>query len=142
MSIKKIFSPAASTISLFIFIFYFAINSNAEDNNSKYYSKDEGVVSIMYHRFNENKYPSTNIQMDIFKEHIRIIQNSGFKFHYPNKFKEQFETVKLNCPETISTDPPPKASTYIPFFTDLIISSLSYFPFIINVFVIRGIGAC
>ena len=24
----------------------------------------------MYHRFNENKYPSTNIKMDIFKKHI------------------------------------------------------------------------
>ena len=83
MSIKKIFSPAASIISLFIFIFYFAINSNAEDNNSKYYSKDEGVVSIMYHRFNENKYPSTNIKIDIFKEHLQIIKDSSYNFLNP-----------------------------------------------------------
>ena len=26
-------------------------------------SDDHGVVSIMYHRFNENKYPSTNIKV-------------------------------------------------------------------------------
>jgi hypothetical protein len=26
---------------------------------------------LMYHRFNENKYPSTNIQMDIFKEQMK-----------------------------------------------------------------------
>ena len=34
----------------------------------------------MYHRFNESNYPSTNIQMDIFKKHIDIIKNSGYKF--------------------------------------------------------------
>ena len=52
----------------------FAINSKAEENNIKYYSEDSGILSLMYHRFDENKYPSTNIQMDIFKvspDHIR-----------------------------------------------------------------------
>ena len=29
----------------------------------------------MYHRFNESKYPSTNIQMEIFKEHIELIKD-------------------------------------------------------------------
>ena len=29
---------------------------------------------LMYHRFNENKYPSTNIRMDIFEQQIRINQ--------------------------------------------------------------------
>ena len=43
----------------------------------------------MYHRFNENKYPSTNIKMDIFEEHINIIKNSDFSFHNPNNFDEQ-----------------------------------------------------
>ena len=54
-----------------------SISSKADENNIKYYSKDEGILSIMYHRFNESKYPSTNIQMDIFKEHIQIIKSSG-----------------------------------------------------------------
>ncbi len=49
----------------------------------------------MYHRFNESEYPSTNIQMDIFKEHIQIIKKSNFNFHNPNKFKEQFSTIRL-----------------------------------------------
>ena len=48
----------------------------------------------MYHRFNENKYPSTNIKMDIFKEHINIIKNSNLNFHNPNKFEEQFNIPK------------------------------------------------
>ena len=36
----------------------------AENN---YGFDDFGLISIMYHRFDESKYPSTNIQMDIFK---------------------------------------------------------------------------
>ena len=104
MSIKKIFSPAASTISLFIFIFYFAINSNAEDNNSKYYSKDEGIVSIMYHRFNENKYPSTNIKIDVFKKHLQIIEDSNFYFLNPNDFENEFKIPKKNKKILITID--------------------------------------
>ena len=29
---------------------------------------------LMYHRFNENKYPSTNIKMEIFKKQIELIK--------------------------------------------------------------------
>ena len=58
----------------------------------------------MYHRFNENKYPSTNIQMDIFKEHIKIIKNSNYNFHNPNKFNKQFENLKLNKEILITID--------------------------------------
>ena len=35
---------------------------------------DNGILSIMYHRFNENKYPSTNIKMDIFKKHMKLLK--------------------------------------------------------------------
>ena len=95
MTIKNIFSLATSITSLFIIILYSNISSKADETNIKYYSKDEGILSIMYHRFNESKYPSTNIQMEIFKEHIQIIKNSDFKFHNPDNFKEQFNTIKL-----------------------------------------------
>ena len=96
MIIKNIFSFAASIINLFIciFIFTFLTNSNAEDYNSKRYSNDQGVVSIMYHRFNESKYPSTNIQMDVFKEHIRFIKESQIDFYSPKEFEENFDHPK------------------------------------------------
>jgi poly-beta-1,6-N-acetyl-D-glucosamine N-deacetylase len=94
MIIKKIFLFAASIISFVIYIFYFSADSNAEDINSKLYSKDEGVLSIMYHRFNESKYPSTNIQMDVFKEQIRLIKNSGLNFYNPEEFKNKFNKPK------------------------------------------------
>ena len=34
----------------------------------------------MYHRFEENKYPSTNIRIDDFKKHIKIIENEKIEF--------------------------------------------------------------
>ena len=94
MSIKNIFSWAASIIRLFIVFFLLFTNSNAEENNIKLYSEDEGVLSIMYHRFDENKYPSTNIQMNVFLEHIKIIRELNFEFIHPEKFKDNFDIPK------------------------------------------------
>jgi poly-beta-1,6-N-acetyl-D-glucosamine N-deacetylase len=48
----------------------------------------------MYHRFNESKYPSTNIQLDVFKEQIKIIQNEGIHFIHPESFKENLSQNK------------------------------------------------
>ena len=42
----------------------------------------------MYHRFNETKYPSTNIQLEIFKEQLKIIEDEGIKFIHPKKFEQ------------------------------------------------------
>jgi peptidoglycan/xylan/chitin deacetylase (PgdA/CDA1 family) len=94
MSIKNIFSLAASIIKLFIIIFLLSINSKAEDNNIKQFSADEGVLSIMYHRFEEKKYPSTNIQMDIFKKHIQLIKDLNYEFIHPDEFKKKFNIPK------------------------------------------------
>jgi len=58
----------------------------------------------MYHRFNENKYPSTNIKMDIFKKHMDIIKNSNFNFHNPNNFEEQFNVPKSKKEILITID--------------------------------------
>ena len=62
-----------------------------DTNNSYSQAKsieDYGIVSIMYHRFDENKYPSTNIKIEDFKSHINLIKNSGFKFISHKEFKE------------------------------------------------------
>ena len=48
----------------------------------------------MYHRFDENKYPSTNIQMDIFKQQLEIIENQGIKFIHPKDFKKSLSENK------------------------------------------------
>ena len=59
-------------------------------NNSFSYAKnidDYGIISIMYHRFEENKYPSTNIKIKDFKKHIDLIEKSKFKFISHSEFE-------------------------------------------------------
>ncbi len=48
----------------------------------------------MYHRFNENKYPSTNIQLDIFKEQLKVIENEGITFIHPKNFRKSLSDNK------------------------------------------------
>ncbi|MDB4153754.1 polysaccharide deacetylase family protein [Candidatus Pelagibacter sp.] len=104
MIIKKIFSLATSIISLFIFVIFSSVSSNSDENNIKYYSNDEGILSIMYHRFNESKYPSTNIQMEVFKNQIEIIKKSNYSFNNPDNFKKEFDIPKLNKEVLITID--------------------------------------
>ena len=82
----------------------FAINSKAEDNNIKYYSEDSGILSLMYHRFNENKYPSTNIQMNIFKEQIFIINSLNYNFYDPQHLQKDFDIAKSEKKILITID--------------------------------------
>ena len=58
----------------------------------------------MYHRFDENKYPSTNIQMDIFKQQIEIIKNLKYKFYDPKDLKKNFHTIKIEKKILITID--------------------------------------
>ena len=104
MNVKKILSLAASTIKLFIIILLFSSNSKAEEKNIKYYSDDKGILSLMYHRFNENKYPSTNIQMDIFKQQIEIIKSLKYNFYDPRDLGEDFNTIKKEKKILITID--------------------------------------
>ena len=69
-------------------------NSIALENDSKYYSGEAGTLSLMYHRFNENKYPSTNVRMEIFEKQIQIIKNKKYKFENPGDFQKNFDKPK------------------------------------------------
>ena len=104
MNVKKILSLAASTIKLLIIILLFTSNSKAEETNIKYYSKDRGILSLMYHRFNENRYPSTNIQMDVFKQHIEIIKKLKYNFFNPSELEKNFHTIKIEKKILITID--------------------------------------
>ena len=48
----------------------------------------------MYHRFEENKYPSTNIRISDFKKHIEIIENEDIDFVNPKSFEEELYSNK------------------------------------------------
>ena len=104
MNAKKILSLAASTIKLFIVILLFISNSKAEKTNIKYYSDDRGILSLMYHRFNEDKYPSTNIQMDIFKQQVEIIKKFKYNFYNPKNLEKNFQIAKIEKKILITID--------------------------------------
>ena len=104
MNVKKILSLVASIIKLFIIVILFSHNSKAEEVNIKYYSDDKGILSLMYHRFDENKYPSTNIRMDIFKQQIKIIKNLGYKFYDPKDLEKNFQIPKIEKKILITID--------------------------------------
>ncbi len=48
----------------------------------------------MYHRFGESKYPSTNIQVEIFKKQLEIIKNEGIRFIHPRDFEKSLRENK------------------------------------------------
>ena len=55
---------------------------------------DYGLISIMYHRFDENKYPSTNIKLDVFKKQLDIINSEGISFVHPKNFHKSLSKNK------------------------------------------------
>jgi len=59
----------------------FGTNFNNLDTN-------KGIISLMYHRFNENKYPSTNIRNEIFIQHLKEINKLEIEFISFNKFEK------------------------------------------------------
>ena len=83
---------------------FFSFSSKSDENNIKLYSEDNGILSIMYHRFNEHKYPSTNINMEIFKKHLEIVKNSKYNFLNPNEFDSKFNTSKSEKEVLITID--------------------------------------
>ena len=63
-------------------------------SNNKNYSDEMGTLALMYHRFNEYKYPSTIIQMNVFEQHIKIIKDKKYDFYDPKEFVLNFEKPK------------------------------------------------
>ena len=53
-----------------------------------------GILSLIYHRFDESKYPSTNIQMSVFKDQINIIKDLNYKFYNPENLEKNFNKEK------------------------------------------------
>ena len=55
---------------------------------------DFGIISLMYHRFEENKYPSTNIRIKEFINHIKILEDNKFHFVDPKNFENELKNNK------------------------------------------------
>jgi peptidoglycan/xylan/chitin deacetylase (PgdA/CDA1 family) len=93
--IKKLF-----IISLFISFLIVPNNSYSSTTSIE----DYGVISLMYHRFNENKYPSTNIKMIDFKKHIEMIEKDKIIFIDANNFIENVKFKKNNRKVLLTID--------------------------------------
>tara|TARA_B100001057_G_scaffold82153_1_gene77676 strand:- start:2398 stop:3450 length:1053 start_codon:yes stop_codon:yes gene_type:complete len=76
-------------ISLFIAIL--AFQNNLYSSSTIQNVDDFGIISLMYHRFEENKYPSTNIKLKDFKEHIKIIEKNNISFINPDNFENELK---------------------------------------------------
>jgi len=63
-------------------------------NTASHNIEDFGIISLMYHRFEENKYPSTNIRINDFKEHLKIIYENKMIFINPNNFENELRNNK------------------------------------------------
>ena len=63
-----------------------------------------GTIVLMYHRFNENKYPSTNIQMNVFEQQIEIIKDNKYNFYNPKEFSLNFKIPKKEKKILITID--------------------------------------
>ena len=76
---------------------------------NNYYSeakniKDFGIISIMYHRFDENKYPSTNIKIKDFKSHINLIRSSNIQFISHKEFEDSIGKFNTNRKVLLTVD--------------------------------------
>ena len=58
----------------------------------------------MYHRFDENKYPSTNIRMHMFKDQMNMIIENNLDFYNPEEFNLSFNKPKKRKKILITID--------------------------------------
>ena len=58
----------------------------------------------MYHRFEENKYPSTNIKVEDFIKHLNIIEENKISFINPNNFEEELKNNKTQRKMLLTID--------------------------------------
>ena len=77
-----------------LFIALLCFQNNLYSNTSLDDVEDFGLISLMYHRFEENKYPSTNIKIADFKSHLEILRESNIKFINPKDFEKEINDNK------------------------------------------------
>jgi poly-beta-1,6-N-acetyl-D-glucosamine N-deacetylase len=58
----------------------------------------------MYHRFEENKYPSTNIKIKDFKKHLNIIEKNRIRFVNPKNFESELKSNKTERKVLLTID--------------------------------------
>lgn len=65
--------------STFLLMLFFACSANVETDLRAKFSANAYGVSFVYHRFDESKYPSTNISLQDFEAHLKYLKDGNFK---------------------------------------------------------------
>ena len=89
MSVLKSIDKKSILFVLILLIVSISKSFGIDINN---FNTKAGVIGLMYHRFDENKYPSTNIKTEIFLQHLEEINNENLDFI---NF-ENFEKIIVN----------------------------------------------
>ncbi len=74
-----------------MFLFLVLTNTSFSSNINNF-NTEAGIITLLYHRFEENKYPSTNIKKEVFIKHLEEVNNLGLEFITANKFKKIIKT--------------------------------------------------
>ena len=90
--------------SFIIFLFIISLFNSDKSYSTPNNIDDYGIIALMYHRFEENKYPSTNIRVNDFKIHLNLIKKAGFNFVNPKNFKEDLKNKKNKKKILITVD--------------------------------------
>ncbi len=83
---------------LFIFLLNFFIIKSTYSQNI---SRDSATI-IMYHKFGESKFPTTNISIDQFKQHIELLTNGNYNIVSLNKIVTNLKSGKKLPDRTVA----------------------------------------
>ncbi|WP_417317297.1 polysaccharide deacetylase family protein [Emcibacter sp.] len=95
MILNSIFHKAFLCVFFSVFIFNFSSVSRAQET-------EDSAVVMMYHRFGEDRFPSTNITLDQFREHIEELQNEKYNIVPLSAVIDAFRNNKELPPRTIA----------------------------------------
>jgi len=88
------FLPVQLIIKKFFIIFLLFLVSFSQLFATANNIEDKGIIVLMYHRFEENKYPSTNIKIADFIQQLNLIKKKQFKFINPIDFEDSLLNMK------------------------------------------------
>tara|TARA_B110000027_G_scaffold65939_1_gene70607 strand:+ start:279 stop:1334 length:1056 start_codon:yes stop_codon:yes gene_type:complete len=80
---------------IFIFIIFLFPQNKLYSLSFEENIDDYGIITLMYHRFDENKYPSTNIKIEDFKKQLDLIEKQNIHFVNPKNFEYELVSNKI-----------------------------------------------
>ncbi|MDC0340190.1 polysaccharide deacetylase family protein [Pelagibacteraceae bacterium] len=80
---------------IFIFIIFLFPQNKLYSLSFEENIDDFGIITLMYHRFDENKYPSTNIKIEDFKKQLDLIEKQNIHFVNPKNFEYELVSNKI-----------------------------------------------